>query len=170
MPVPGFVRDADVVGAIQSALAVSSLDAGTPWEGIAHVANMAAYGQIRAALLKRGFSAAQVDSWDQGAEFQLDLATYWALVRGGLTKDFDPKFIDRLDRRKELATVYVTAAGNAVNPASPRVARGEICDPVHDVFSMSDRDLWDWQIAGAGDNARQGGLPWPGVGNINQST
>ena len=160
-----FVQDATLLGQIQSALAVPELDAGTPWQAIAHYANIAAYGQIRAALARRGFSAAQIDAWDDGEQYQLDLGLFWALSKAGSTKDYDRKFIESFDRRKELATVFVTTGGVAVSPATPRVAVGSMAQTV-DIFSLDDRDLWAWQLAEASDDFKPapvfpiGGEPW----------
>jgi hypothetical protein len=167
-----FVQDATLLAHVQAVLAVEALDPATPWTAIAHYANVAAYGQIRRALMLRGLSQAQVDSWDDGAEYQLDLGLFWALTKGGCTKDYDQKFIQALDRRDELKTAYLTTGGAPVVPATSRVARGAMVDSVNDIFALTDRDLWDWEVAALGDNGQgQGGGfgVWPGVSNINES-
>lgn len=164
MAATGFIIDAVLLDHVKGLLTVATLDLDTPWTGIAHFANLAAYGQIRNALLKRGFSIAQVDAWDDGAEYQLDLGTFWALTKGGCTKDYDAKFIASLDRRKELPTVYVTRGGVPVVPATPRVAVGAMGDPLVDIFNLTDRDLWDWQRAALADNNEGRGPQWVGQG------
>ena len=70
--------------------------------------------EIYAKLLDRGYSAAQIEDWDRGVEFERDLALFWCLVKGGALSIEDTR-MRALDRRKELDEVGVVIGGELVN-------------------------------------------------------
>lgn len=87
------------------------------WRLITDTATSDAYGYIVRGLVSRGFgSASQVPLWDDGANFQKAIGAYLALNAGGALGAFDDKFLEKLDRRKELATVQVTINGQWQKP------------------------------------------------------
>lgn len=102
------------------------LDANTPWDVIAQDANEAAFGEIVSALSSRGYTGAQISLWDRRQEFNKDLGLFWALTEGGVAKNFDDKFIEKLDRREELKEVFITSGSEPMYPESDDVARGDI--------------------------------------------
>jgi hypothetical protein len=177
MPVPGFVTDQEIQDQVRAVLSLDNMDQASGWPRICRAANRSAYGMILGALMRRGFSQAQADGWDRGEEFQTDLALWVAIVRGGLAKDYDPKYLTLFDRRDELKDAFVTAGGVAVTPATPRVAVGQMAN-CGDMFSLSDRDMWDWWWARSQNAApppvdwpnRSYLGEWPGTDNINEST
>lgn len=88
------------------------------WDTIVEDALNAAYNEIVTVLSSRGYSSAQIADWDRGGEFEKDIGLFWALTKGaGLTGE-DDRWINKLDRRKELETVSVTIDGEVVDPAT----------------------------------------------------
>src|SRR5947209_1868334 len=67
------------------------------WTNIAADSQKAAYYEIQARLLPRGYSLADVTSWDRGAEFERDIALYWCLIKGAGLHDFEDKAVAKLD-------------------------------------------------------------------------
>lgn len=112
----GFLKGDAIKTKLQSRLGIDAFAADTPWDTIIADANAAAGNTIKGALLGRGYSPDQIRSWDRLQEFQTDIALFWALVNGGVTKDYDDRLITKLDRRAELATVDVTINGALVQP------------------------------------------------------
>lgn len=90
-------------------------------------ANTAAYNLILTALFGRGYTAAQIAAWDQGAEFNLDLACCYLLpsVKSG---DDDGVWRERFCRKDELADINVLVGGEIVAPsaASGSVTYGDM--------------------------------------------
>jgi hypothetical protein len=111
-----FLVDKDFRQALADTLKVDVADLGSYWDRQCQQAHNSAYLDIRGALLARGFLSAQIDTWDRGAEFERDIGLYWALVRGAGVHQFDPTFVDRLDRRAELMTVMVEMVGGDPEP------------------------------------------------------
>lgn len=79
--------------------------------------NLDAYHDIRGALFQRGYSAAQIDSWDRGAVFNRDIGIFWLLCRVANVNGWDFDFTKEFDRRLELATVAVTSGDLVLIPA-----------------------------------------------------
>jgi len=82
------------------------------------------YNEILGALMARGLTVAQIDLWDRGEEFQLDIATFWYCKDSGWGgKNVDEEdWTTVFDRRKELKKIPITA--NSVLIESPAVAVG----------------------------------------------
>lgn len=96
---------------------VDNLLANAPyWQDIVPDAQVSAYNEIVSHLVNRGFTIDQINAWDRGAEFELSLMKFWALVNGGAAQSYDDKFIKALDRRKDLDTVAVFVGGVFVSP------------------------------------------------------
>lgn len=94
----------------------ASLEVPAAWDEIVPHANISAYHDIVAALLKRGYSITQIDSWDSREDFNRDIGAYKALVDGGCTKDFDETFILLKNRMAELETLELVIDGEIVTP------------------------------------------------------
>jgi hypothetical protein len=125
-----FIDSAELTTILEGALKVSAGALPDYWAKIVTDALASAYRDIRGALIQRSFTAAQVDAWDRGAEYQRDIGLYWCLVRGAGMHGYDDRFIKMLDRRKELETVLVEAASgspqqSAGNPEK-QIAYGSI--------------------------------------------
>ena len=141
MPAPGFVTDAQLQTALEAVLKVpaGSLATGDSayWQGIVTDSNAAAYADILLALLARGLSLEQADTWIGGEEFQLDMGLYWSLVRGGALHSYDPTYVEKLDRRSELATVGLyDEAGNLLIPVEGQVVHGPLKVSDDDIFAL----------------------------------
>lgn len=143
MPAPGFVNDQEIMDQVRATLSIDNLDDASGWPRTCKAANRTAYGTILRALMRRGYSQAQVDSWDGGIEYQTDIALWYAIVRGGLAKDYDPKYLSLFDRRAELATAMVTAGGVLLIPATPATSSGQLTTTT-DLFSLGDDDMQEW--------------------------
>lgn len=118
---PQFVTEDQVKQALADILQVAVGTLQAYWARIVADAREAAYQDILGALTARGYSAGQIAQWDRGAEFQRDIALYWCGVKratvAAQTQGQLLDRLDRLDRRKELATVAVMIGGVVVDPA-----------------------------------------------------
>lgn len=80
-----FIPDGNLQALLEGVLHVpqGQLVAKVPtWEQVIHTANENAYARIRASFLERGFTAAQIDLWDDGEEYQEMIGVYLALTLG----------------------------------------------------------------------------------------
>jgi len=73
-----------------------------------------AYQDILAALLGRGYTAAQIDNWGSNAVYNRDIALFWTLTLAGGLGAYSDQQIAKLDRRPELAKITLTDAGGNV--------------------------------------------------------
>jgi hypothetical protein len=108
-----FVADSDIQVLMAAALKKATFaDLPNYWTNIIQRAHQAAYNEIYMALVRRGFSPAQIAAWDSGPEYELFLSCWWSCVFGGGFHAYDPTWIRELDRRKnQLPTVEVSNAG-----------------------------------------------------------
>ena len=86
-----------------------------------------AYNIILAALMARGLTKAQVDTWSRGTEYQLDIATYWYGRDSGWSKRTSMEEEDWLkvfDRAGELKDcVVIDDSGTILLSSGNVVAR-----------------------------------------------
>lgn len=68
------------------------------------------YEEIVSALTARGYTVAQIGTWDRAERFNIDLALFWSLTKGVISQ-LPFETIKQLDRRKELLTVALTVDG-----------------------------------------------------------
>ncbi len=86
-----------------------------------------AYDIILGALRARGLSAANVDLWQRGEEFQLDIATYWygRDAGWGSRSDDEKDWLKVFDREEELATATILdMSGNMLLKGGKIAAEG----------------------------------------------
>lgn len=109
---PTYIADAVVEAKVKNLVKRSSLDDIPDFitDNITEY-NQKAYNEIIAVLIGRGYTPAQIAGWDRGAEFNLDIATYWAISNAGVTEEFDTEEMNKLNRIAELATVVITVGG-----------------------------------------------------------
>jgi len=123
-----FISDSTLNSALQDVLQKSeSLE--SFWSSIITASNLAAYQHIQEVMAARGFTPAQLVTWDRGAEFERSIGLWWCLTEGGASKDFSDTFIKSLDRRQEVWKVVFTSAGVIVQPQNDgymKVARVEM--------------------------------------------
>ena len=107
-----YLQDSDIEIALASLLKVASFaSVANYWTDIVQKSHAAAYQDIFNALIRRGFTPAQIAAWDRGPEFENHIALFWCLVNGGGLQQYDPTYIKMLDRRPELRTVEVSNNG-----------------------------------------------------------
>ncbi len=129
---PGFVADSVVQAALLDQLQKTNTGhtaALEPWwPGIVTRANVWAYGEIRRRLAARGYTPVQVLAWDDGIEFQTDLAVWKCLssAQAMAPESYSAKGLESLDRRHELTggkdgigPAGVTVGGIWQDPAGP---------------------------------------------------
>ena len=125
-----YITDADLTDYLE---AVHQLATGGTLEAFATAiiaaANESAYRAVQSALIKRGFSQAQIDVWDRRVEFNRDIAVYQYFVRTGvwarMQSDGREDF-EWLDREAELDSVVVTE--NDVKLAPANFSKIEVAD------------------------------------------
>lgn len=137
-----FLTDSDFRQSVADTLKMNVSALSAYWDRLAVEAHTTAYKDIRGALLARGFSAAQIDAWDRGQEFERDLGLYWALVRGAGLHQYQREFVDALDRREELKAVHVETIAGAPqdpsgSPAKISSGRFDTTDP-----TTGEEDTW----------------------------
>ena len=135
-----FINDSQLKDELHSTLGKAPGEMSSKWDNIVRRSNVSAYQDIVSRLVARGFSKAQVDLWDRGAEFNVDIGLYWCLVKGGGLEAYDDKFINKLDRREELDTVLVTTSGVIVTPANGGDFGTGSFDTSSDLFVMDEDD------------------------------
>jgi hypothetical protein len=91
---------------------------------IATPSNARAYKEIVRRLTAIGYAQAQIDSWDDGPEFQRDLGLFFAFIDEGLNAgERDKTWLEQKDRRLEIDTLKVLFIGGA--PVSRQVPTAE---------------------------------------------
>lgn len=97
------------------------------WDGIISDANAAAYNSIVAHLAARGYTLAQIAAWDRRDEFNMDLGLYWALVKGAGIQAYDDRWVEKLNRLKELDEAIITIDGELVSAVmQTRIGHGRL--------------------------------------------
>jgi hypothetical protein len=112
--------------------------------------HQAAYQIIVSKLLGRGFTLAQINQWDRGAEFEGELALYLCLVRIGMLEAYGVEFLDRIchgDKRDpgseidKLSTISINGVWTEPNNdsnESPGVFGSGSFDTSQDIFGPPD--------------------------------
>lgn len=112
-----FITDEQLRDALADRLKVAGNDVPAAFSStIVNRSNTAAYQDVVGRLIARGYTKAQIDQWDRGAEFQTMIGLYWCVVNAGAYGGFDPETLKAWDRRKELAEVIVAINGAWVRP------------------------------------------------------
>lgn len=113
-----FTTDAVVKSDIAAALKLTTVD-DLPawWDDVISRCHLSAYQEIVGQLLARGFTKAQVDAWDRGAEYERHLSLYFAFTSPQGAGAFDIAAVKLWDRREDLQTAMVYASGAWTNPA-----------------------------------------------------
>lgn len=150
----GWIDEVDEVRQYcQALIAKSSTDALKPhWDVLIEKAVPRAYWTIVSAFVRRGYSKAQIDQWDRGEEFQMDLAAWFVLkqmstIHPDVTSQ---QQLNDLDRRPELALeqqnsgvvqAILTIDGVAVEAESDfGTVHSEAFDTTNDLFVMPTED------------------------------
>lgn len=91
-----LVTDADVKAAVAARLSTPVGNLQSQWDEIVTRANVQAYNLIRRTWAARGYTESQVDDWDDGEEFNLNLAVIFAMRNGAMANSYDQQAIDKL--------------------------------------------------------------------------
>lgn len=116
-----FITNTQLTAMVAAQLkkAVADVNASAAWPLIIAQALIDSYGDIRRALVTRGYSQTQIDAWDDGATFQTSQGCYWALARGGSLDGYSMETVKFFDRRAELKTVEITNNAVYQSPLGP---------------------------------------------------
>ncbi len=143
-----YISDAQFLQDLTDTLKKGNITLTTSWANLAPQAHSRGYSKLVSTLLGRGFLAAQITAWDDGAVYERDLSLYFALVRGGVLDAFDAKFIELLDVRKEICALTAIPIGGVWQPPGGTAGQAEVgaIDTSTDLFGPA----WD------GDDPRIG--------------
>lgn len=146
-----FVTDAELRNEIASRLKVDGVDlSDADWVPNVSSSNKAAYADIIGALLARGYTAAQIATWDARKTFQLHQGMFWALYGAKGADDPDSERWAKFDRREELKTVALVAGGVIItDPAKAgAVSYGTLNTDadryVRDTYSLGEKTKDGW--------------------------
>jgi hypothetical protein len=148
--IPGWVTIEAAQEYLQAMMAKASKEKlQDHWQPLLEKKLVQAYWSIANAFIQRGFTRAQVDLWDRGAEFQADIAVFLAMQILGAVMPGDTGNLTALDRRPELMgdpqkgiePVTLTIEGDPVDPEGTRgqITQGPM-DTSEDLFTQVDRD------------------------------
>lgn len=111
---------AEIKTALSSHLKVAESDMASYWTAITTRAALFAAQEVYGRLLARGFRMTEdILRWDRLSEVTLDLGCWKSIMSGGVYAGFDPEALKSLDRREELASVYVFVNGDLVERVQP---------------------------------------------------
>lgn len=117
-----FLSDASILQSVADLLHQNAADL-TPQLGtLAEPGNViteghaAAYNEIVGRLLNRGYTLAQITSWDQGVFYERQISLYFVLINVAGTFGYSDLWVKQYDRRKDLDTVLISVAGAFIQP------------------------------------------------------
>jgi hypothetical protein len=117
-----YITDAQARAAVASALKLGSLPTPSNWDEIVPAAHLTAVNQLLSFAAGRGFTGLPA-GWVAGPDFERDLSVYWALVDGAGLWAYDPTWVEKRNRLKELAATTITdSSGAVIAPAGPGAA------------------------------------------------
>ncbi len=137
-----FITDAALKTAIAAGNAQASSSANPQHlTDAAPAANIAAYNRIRSVLFNRGFTAAQIAAWDEGADWNTRVGVvmaFWAVSKGDEDRG-EPFRREYESLMKELKDTAIIIDGDIVQPsgAGTRVSFGSF-DTACDIHTMDD--------------------------------
>lgn len=131
MSVIGFADTADLEAKVAKVAADHNMTLNAVDSAVAARRLASAYQIVLGALIDRGLSKAQADTWARGEEFQLDIATYWYGCDSGwnrMQRD-DQDWLRVFNREEELATVkLLDADGEPLGESGVAVAVWDITE------------------------------------------
>jgi len=95
------------------------------WDQIVTRSNISAYNDIVSRFARRGYSKAQIDRWDRGLEYQLDIGVWYCLQKlATMQPEYHTQSLQWFDRRMEIS-------GNEIQGLTlePLIVNGEIVTP-----------------------------------------
>jgi hypothetical protein len=115
-----WITDAQLKSAVASVQGLASpSDVASHWDDSITAANVGAYNWLRAKLAGRGFSPAQMDSWDAKADYNRAAALCRLYREYGLKGVGEANLIvEQCKSLEELDTLDVTAGGEVIEPGA----------------------------------------------------
>ena len=115
----GGVSDATLKAYFAALARKTSVQLVAQWDTMIPRANSWAYYRIITILAGRGYTKAQIDAWDQIAEYNLALGVFCLLTNGAVIEatSMSQHFIDSFDMEEELFTVLLTSSGAITYPS-----------------------------------------------------
>jgi hypothetical protein len=121
-----LLEDSDIKRAVAAALKKDVADLPDYFDEYVANAHLSGWADVREAMLRRGFSQAQILAWPRCAEYERKQSLFHALINGGGLESFDLTGVRVLDQRKELASMqmydddgnYITPANGAAGPGT----------------------------------------------------
>lgn len=117
-----YITDAALLASVAARLGSTSatITADSPHEVvIVGECNTEAYNEVRARLIARGYTAAQVDAWDRAAEFNRRVGVCFALRALAIFRETDLKALEMICTcLDDLDTVTLTEDDEPIEPAS----------------------------------------------------
>jgi hypothetical protein len=134
-----YITDLQLKAAAAAALAQGTQgDLGEHWAAAVTRGNRAAYQRIRAVLLGRGFTAAQIDDWDGRVEWSeqvgLNRAQWYATMDVDVRRALNDELKAMLE---ELALLPIEIDEEQATPTSGRISYG-IYDTDDDIHTIDD--------------------------------
>jgi hypothetical protein len=119
MPYPYVTNDA-VKAQVARMLQTTPDNLPAQWDGLVDQGVKSGASDVRQRLIGKGFTLAQIESWDQLPQYVLDQAVFWALTRGAVSSEqVSEAKLKTLDRRDELtATGFLTSGSTILYPVA----------------------------------------------------
>jgi hypothetical protein len=102
-----LLEDLDIKNALAAALKKDPADLPAYFDEIVAAAHSSGWADVLEAMLRRGFTKAQVEAWPRAAEFERKQSLYHALLNTGGLESFDLTGVRMYDQRKELALIQM---------------------------------------------------------------
>lgn len=148
---PGFLSDAELTERADAIFRAAGGSVPKEWRTKAVAdANAQAWDAIAGTLGGRGFTVAQILTWQAGKGFQADVALFLVATRARLDLDNeDLQAMVPMDRRKELETLFPTTAdGSLIQPPTNKplasVSYGRMKPGTTETFRNPDGSWKKW--------------------------
>ena len=111
-----FAADSVILSDLADALKQDVGNLQSYWANIVQRCHTRAYGEIVSALLARGYSAAQIASWDDGASYERDMTLWYCAMSPQGQGVFDKESVGAWNVREQVATIILRVSGTFVDP------------------------------------------------------
>jgi hypothetical protein len=126
--------------AVAAALKVDVADIPENFLTAIPAAHQNAVDQLASFAASRGFTAGPPPAWAAGPGFERDQSVYWTLVKGAGLEAYDDRWVEKMNRLKEMMAATITdAAGAVIAPAASDTEVGfGLLDTKSDRLKLSD--------------------------------
>jgi hypothetical protein len=120
-----YLTDADIRTAVAATLGVDADGLADKWAECIAEGHATAVGQLASFAAARGFTAGPPAAWAAGPGYERYQSVYWALVEGAGLFAYDDRWVEKLNRLKELQGVTITdSSGAVIDPTGTETAVG----------------------------------------------